>query len=88
MNIGDYWDEETMAKITNLLHEFQEIFSTKFYEMKGILGDLGEMKIPLKPDVKPVKQQSYHLNLRYKERVKVELDRMLDAGIIEPVEES
>ena len=56
--------------------------------MKGILGDLGEMKIPLKPDVKHVKQQSYHLNLRYKERVKVELNRMLDAGIIEPVEES
>jgi hypothetical protein len=28
------------------------------------------------------------LNLRYKEKVKVEIDRMLDAGIIEPVEES
>ena len=21
-NIGDYWDEETIAKITNILHEF------------------------------------------------------------------
>ena len=21
-NVGDYWDEKTMAKITNLLHEF------------------------------------------------------------------
>ena len=56
--------------------------------MKGILRDLGEMKIPLKLDVKPVKQRPYHLNLRYKDRVKVELDRMLDVGIIEPVEES
>jgi hypothetical protein len=28
------------------------------------------------------------LNLRYKEKVKVELDTMIDAGIIEPVEES
>ena len=28
------------------------------------------------------------MNPRYKERVKAELDRMLDAGIIEPVEES
>ena len=25
-NIGDYWDGETMVKITNLLHEFQDIF--------------------------------------------------------------
>ena len=56
--------------------------------MKGILGDLREMKIPLKPDVKPMKQWLYHLNPRYKERVKVELDRMLDVGIIESVEES
>ena len=56
--------------------------------MKGILGDLGEMKIPLKPDAKPVCQRQYRLNLRYKDRVKAEIDRMLDAGIIEPVEKS
>ena len=55
--------------------------------MKGKLGDLGEMKISLKPDAKPVRQRLYRLNLRYKERVKAELDRMLEAGIIEPVEE-
>ena len=41
VSVGDYWDEETMAKIMDLLHEFQYFFPTKFYEMKGILGDLG-----------------------------------------------
>ena len=56
--------------------------------MKGILGDLGEMKIPLKLDAKPMRQRPYRLNPRYKERVNSELDRMLDTGIIEPVEES
>ena len=55
VNIGDYWDEETMEKIIDLLHVFQELFSTKFSKMKGILGDLGEMKIPLKPYAKQVK---------------------------------
>ena len=50
----DYWDEETMGKITDFLHEFQDLFPTKLSEMKGILGDLGEMKIPLNPDAKPV----------------------------------
>ena len=58
-NIGDYWDEETMAKIMDLLHEFQYLFPTQFSEMKGILRDLGEMKIPLKPDAKPVRQRLY-----------------------------
>ena len=87
-SIGDYWDEETMEKTTDLLHEFQDLFPTKFYEMKWILGDLGQMKIPLKTDAKLVRQRPYRLNPRYKEKVKDELDRMLDAGIIEPVEES
>ena len=54
-NIGDYWDDKTMGNITGLLHEFQDLFPTKFSEMKGIVGDLGEMKIPLRPDAKPVK---------------------------------
>ena len=55
--------------------------------MKGILGDLGEMKIPLNPDEKPVKQRTYILHPRYKECIKAELEWMMDAGIIEPVEE-
>ena len=29
-NIGDYWDEETIGKITDLLHEFHDLFSTIF----------------------------------------------------------
>ena len=62
-SIGYFWDEETMEKIMDLLHEFQDMFPTKFSEIKGILGDLGEMKIPLKPDVKPVRQRTHRLNL-------------------------
>jgi hypothetical protein len=56
--------------------------------MKGIASELGEMKIPLKPGAKPVKQRPYRLNPRYKEKVKEEIDHMLKAGVIEPVEES
>ena len=73
-NIGDYWDDETMGKITNLMHEFQDLFPTKFSEMKGIVGNLVEMKIALRSDAKPVKQRQYRLNPRYKENVKAKLD--------------
>ena len=45
-----------MGKIIDLLHEIQDMFPTKFSEIKGIVGNLGKMKIPLRPDVKPVKQ--------------------------------
>jgi hypothetical protein len=56
--------------------------------MKGIKGPMGEMRIPLKPDSRPVNQRPYILNPKYKEKVKIELDKMLEAGIIEHVEES
>ena len=36
----------------------------------------------------PVKQRPYRLNLKYKEKIRKELDKMLAAGIIEPVEEN
>ena len=78
-NIGDYWDEGTFAKITDLLHEYWDVFPTIFLEMKRIVGDLWEMKIPLRTDAKPSKQLPYRLNPRYKEKVKAELDRMLNS---------
>jgi hypothetical protein len=56
--------------------------------MKGIKGPMGEMRIPLKSDSRPIKQRPYRLNPKYKEKVKIELDRMLEGGIIEPVEVS
>jgi hypothetical protein len=46
------------------------------------------MKIPLKLGAKPVRLRPYKLNLRYKEKVTAKIDRMLDAGIIEPIGES
>jgi hypothetical protein len=87
-NVGDYWDVATIDKITELLHEYQDLFPTKFTDMKGIKGPMGEMKIPLKPYARPFKYIPYRLNPKYKEKVNIELDRMLEAGIIEPIEES
>ena len=54
----------------------------KFEDMKGILGDLGVMRIPLKEGAKPVKQRPYRLNPKYKEKVRKELDKMHIAGIL------
>ena len=53
--------------------------------MKGIIGDLGEMKIPLNLDAKPIKQWPYLLNPQYKEKFKEYLNQMLDEYVIEPL---
>lgn len=60
--IGDYWDNAIVEKFVELLCEYQDLFPKKFSDLKGIIGDLGIMKITLKLDVKPVKQRPYCLN--------------------------
>ena len=87
-SIGNYWDDKTIGQVVDLLQEYQDLFPIKFEDMKGILGDLGVMIIPLKEGGKPVKQRPYILKRKYKEKVRKELDKMLTTGIIEPVEES
>lgn len=46
--IEDYWDDAIVDKVFELLHEYQDLFSTKFSDLKGIIGDLGVMKITLR----------------------------------------
>lgn len=87
-SIGDYWDDETVGHIVDLLQEYQDLFPTKFIEMKGILGDIGVMRIMLKEGAKPIKQHLYRFNPKYKEKVRQDLDKMTATGIIELVEES
>lgn len=86
--ICNYWDEDTVDKVVELIPEYWDLFPTKFSDLKGIVGSLGVMKMNLKLDTKPVKQQPYRLNPKYKEKVYNELDKMLEARIIELVEES
>ena len=86
--IGDYWDDVTLEKVAKLLREYQDLFTIKFLDLKGILSDLGIMRITLKLDTKLVRQRPYCLNPKYKEKVREEMDKMLEACIIEPIEES
>jgi hypothetical protein len=65
-SIGDYWDEQTIEAITELLRKFSDMFPTTFTKMKCIARELGEMKIPLKPEARPIKQRPYRLNPMFK----------------------
>jgi hypothetical protein len=87
-SIKDYWNNQTVERITELLHKYSDLFPVTFLEMKGLSGELGEVKIPLKPESRPVRHRPYRLNPMYKQKVKAELDKMLQVGVIELVEES
>ena len=56
--------------------------------MKGLVEEMGEMKIDLLPEAIPVKKRPYKLAHKYKEIVKTEIDIMLTTGIIYPVNQS
>jgi hypothetical protein len=56
--------------------------------MKGIIGDIGEMNIPLRYEARLIRHRPYRLNPIYKKKFKDKIDRMLEARIIELVEES
>lgn len=66
--IGDYWDDTMVDKVAELLHEYLDLFPTRFSDMKGIIGDLGIVNITLKPDMKLIKQRPYRLNPKHKKR--------------------
>jgi hypothetical protein len=51
--IGDYWDEQMVERITELLREYSDMFPTTFTEMKGMTRELGEMR------ARPVRQRPY-----------------------------
>ena len=34
--IGDYWDDKMVSKVTQILHEYQDLSLTGFSKMKGI----------------------------------------------------
>jgi hypothetical protein len=85
--VGDYWDEKNIQEIHSLLREYEELFPKTFSNLKEIKGSMGKMKIELKLGSKPIRHRPYFLNPRVKEKVKREIDEMLEAGIIFLVEE-
>jgi len=84
---GDYWDEQTTKEIFDLLQEYQDLFPASLAKLKGIKGDIGEMKIVLRPNARQVNHRPYRLNPRVKKKVKKEINKMLEAGIIFSVDE-
>ncbi len=55
---GDYWDDHIVAEIVALLRAYADLFPCSFMEMKGVVGEVSEMKIELKPGALPIQKRS------------------------------
>ena len=42
VNVGYYWDEETISQINDLLREYWDLFPNTFSKRKGMAWELGD----------------------------------------------
>ena len=69
-----------------LFKEYKDIFAWGHEDLKGIPSSLAEHTIDLVPDAHPVQQRRYRMNPNYAVKVKAELDKLLQAKFISPVD--
>ena len=80
----DLTSGEKMA-MTELLREYRDVFAWSHKDIKGLDPKFYQHKINLSIDAKPVQQRHYRMNPNYAACVKEEIDKLLKAGFIRPV---
>ena len=86
--LGRTLDEEEKSAYSKLLREFADVFAWSPSDLTGISPKLDEHQIDLINEATPVRQRQYMLNPRYSLMVKEEIDQLLEAGFIYPVNNS
>ena len=86
MKMGSKLEEKEIKVYSDLIDEFSDTFAWSYDELKGIPRMMVEHRIPLVPGSKPVRQKERRMNPRFQLLVKAELERLLQAGFIKPVE--
>ena len=86
--IGKTMSPEEKKEYGRLLASYADVFAWAPTDLRGIPAELGEHQIDLVDGATPVRQRQYRLNPRYSLMVKEEIDRLLEAGFIYPVNNS
>jgi len=69
-----------------LFQEFCDIFTWTYTEMLRMDPAIVEHHIDMRPDASPIRQQQCPLNLVKAPTIKAEIDKLLRAGFIYPIE--
>ncbi|GJY86692.1 hypothetical protein Tco_0500718 [Tanacetum coccineum] len=80
------YDEK--KRLVSVLKKHKEAFSRKTSDILGISPSFFKHKINFEDEAKPVIQRQRQLNPNVKEVMKKEIIKLLDAGIIYPIEDS
>jgi hypothetical protein len=69
-------------RIVELLKEFRDCFAWDYNEMPGLSREMMELKLPIRPDKKPVKQIPRRFAPQILSKIKEEIERLLKSKFI------
>jgi len=72
------------SKLIALLKEYIDCFAWNYAEMPGLSRDLVEHRLPIKKGFRPYKQLPRRFNSAINDRIKEEINRLLQAEFIRP----
>jgi hypothetical protein len=72
------------SDLVKLLKEYVDCFAWNYNEMPGLIHDLVEHHLPIKPCFRPYKQTCRNFNPDISDRVKEEVNQLLDTKFIRP----
>lgn len=86
--IGKKLTPKIITALVNLLRKYIHVFAWSYDDLKAYREDLFQHEIPLKPDEKPFRQKQRPINPTLSPKMKEELMKMRNVGIIEPIRHS
>ena len=86
MKMDSKLEENEIKEYSDLIDEFSDTFTWSYDEIKRDPREMVEHHIPLVSGSKPVRQKERRMNPRLQLLVKAELERLLQAGFIKPIE--
>ena len=86
IKVGAQLTDEEVHEYKALVMEYRDVFAWSYKDLRGIPPEIALHTIPLIPGAKPVRQRERRMNPNLQLIVKAELERLLEAGFIRPVE--
>ena len=68
------------------LIEYRDVFAWTYKDLKGVDPTICQHTIPMKLEAKPVKLQPYTYNETFANKIKAEIDRLIEANFIYEIE--
>lgn len=86
IKIGSQLTREELEPYRALVMEYRDVFAWSYKDLKGIPPEVVQHNIPLIPGAIPIRQKERRMNPQLQLLVKAELEKLLQAGFIRPVE--